>query len=165
MPKKQEKIQRFLLTNCDSSDIITKLNFSGAKYGGVTQLVEYPVHTRSVTCSSQVAATRPVGQAVKTPPFHGGNMGSIPVRVTKKRGHPFGCPLFLLTRGNRLRYGKRYWGNGSFDSLRSLRTTDKWGKPSGFSVILSKPKARRRIRNPFGESGGRLKSRPYKGAQ
>ena len=28
---------------------------------------------------------RPVGQAVKTPPFHGGNMGSIPVRVTKKK--------------------------------------------------------------------------------
>ena len=27
---------------------------------------------------------RPVGQAVKTPPFHGGNMGSIPVRVTRK---------------------------------------------------------------------------------
>ncbi len=26
---------------------------------------------------------RPVGQAVKTSPFHGGNMGSIPVRVTK----------------------------------------------------------------------------------
>ena len=24
----------------------------------------------------------PVGQAVKTPPFHGGNMGSNPVRVT-----------------------------------------------------------------------------------
>ena len=53
-------------------------------HGGVTQLVEYPVHTRYVTCSNQVAATRPVGQAVKTPPFHGGNMGSIPVRVTKK---------------------------------------------------------------------------------
>ena len=27
--------------------------------------------------------TRPVGQAVKTRPFHGCNMGSIPVRVTK----------------------------------------------------------------------------------
>ena len=27
---------------------------------------------------------RPVGQAVKTPPFHGGNTGSIPVRVTKR---------------------------------------------------------------------------------
>ena len=26
----------------------------------------------------------PVGQAVKTPPFHGGNMGSSPVRVTKQ---------------------------------------------------------------------------------
>ena len=25
---------------------------------------------------------RPVGQEVKTPPFHGGDMGSIPVRVT-----------------------------------------------------------------------------------
>ena len=28
---------------------------------------------------------RPVGQAVKTPPFHGGNMGSIPVRVTMNK--------------------------------------------------------------------------------
>ena len=27
----------------------------------------------------------PGGQAVKTPPFHGGNTGSIPVRVTKIR--------------------------------------------------------------------------------
>ena len=64
---------------------MTKLIFGKRKYGGVTQLVEYPVHTRYVTCSNQVAATRPVGQAVKTPPFHGGNMGSIPVRVTMKR--------------------------------------------------------------------------------
>ena len=29
--------------------------------------------------------TRPVGQAVKTPPFHGGNRGSIPLRVTKTK--------------------------------------------------------------------------------
>ena len=27
----------------------------------------------------------PVGQAVKTPPFHGGNAGSIPARVTTKK--------------------------------------------------------------------------------
>ena len=27
---------------------------------------------------------RPLGQTVKTPPFHGGIMGSIPVGVTKK---------------------------------------------------------------------------------
>ena len=52
--------------------------------GGIAQLVEHSVHTRSVICSSQIAATRPVGQEVKTPPFHGGNMGSSPVRVTKK---------------------------------------------------------------------------------
>ena len=47
-------------------------------------MVEHSVHTRSVICSSQIAATRPVGQEVKTPPFHGGNMGSSPVRVTKQ---------------------------------------------------------------------------------
>ena len=29
--------------------------------------------------------SRPVGQAVKTRPFHGCNMGSIPVRVTMKK--------------------------------------------------------------------------------
>ena len=56
----------------------------GVSYGGITQLVEYPVHTRYVICSNQIAATRPVGQVVKTPPFHGGNMGSSPVRVTRK---------------------------------------------------------------------------------
>ena len=32
-----------------------------------------------------VKAIRPVGQAAKTPPSQGGNMGSIPVRVTKNR--------------------------------------------------------------------------------
>ena len=57
--------------------------------------LEHSVHTRSVTGSSPVAATmirrrhvtspgssRPVGQVVKTRPFHGCNMGSNPVRVT-----------------------------------------------------------------------------------
>ena len=57
---------------------------TGTAHGGIAQLVEHSVHTRSVICSSQIAATRPVGQEVKTPPFHGGNMGSSPVRVTKK---------------------------------------------------------------------------------
>ena len=31
-----------------------------------------------------VRKERPVGQAAKTPPSQGGNMGSIPVRVTRK---------------------------------------------------------------------------------
>ena len=63
--------------------------------GGIAQLVEHPVHTRVVICSSQIAATRPVGQKVKTPPFHGGNMGSIPVRVTKKSRHLYDVWIFL----------------------------------------------------------------------
>jgi hypothetical protein len=48
--------------------------------------LERTVHTREVVGSTPSAATilfRPVGQAVKTPPFHGGNTGSNPVRVTK----------------------------------------------------------------------------------
>ena len=30
----------------------------GAAHGGITQLVEYPVHTRYVICSNQIAATK-----------------------------------------------------------------------------------------------------------
>ena len=47
----------------------------------------------------------PVGQAAKTPPFHGGNGSSILPRVTKKRTHTFRvCVLFLLPR-SRVRRG------------------------------------------------------------
>ena len=43
---------------------------------------------------------RPLGQAVKTPPFHGGNMGSIPVGVTTKREtHSNECVFFLQSKG------------------------------------------------------------------
>ena len=41
---------------------------------------------------------RPVGQAVKTRPFHGCNMGSIPVRVTKPRKST-SLRCFFLFRG------------------------------------------------------------------
>ena len=65
------------------------------RYGGIAQLARaigsYPIgrgfksnfryHWRG---GSIYRAIRPVGQAVKTPPFHGGNGGSIPPRVTKK---------------------------------------------------------------------------------
>ena len=45
--------------------------------------LEHSVHTRSVVGSSPISATKwPGGQAVKTPPFHGGNTSSILVRVT-----------------------------------------------------------------------------------
>ena len=50
----------------------------------VAQLVEQSAVNRSVVGSSPTrgAIIRPVGQAVKTPPFHGGIKGSIPLRVT-----------------------------------------------------------------------------------
>ena len=32
--------------------------------------------------ASLISIIRPVGQGVKTPPFHGGNRGSNPLRVT-----------------------------------------------------------------------------------
>ena len=55
---------------------------------------------------------RPVGQVVKTPPFHGGNMGSSPVRVTIWRHSSAGRALASHARGHRfefccLHHGKR----------------------------------------------------------
>ena len=44
---------------------------------------------------------RPVGQEVKTPPFHGGNMGSSPVRVTKEKAPPQ-AEFFLCPYGTRI---------------------------------------------------------------
>ena len=112
------------MTNEKLSYIITKLISREANeaniFGGVTQLVEYPVHTRPVTCSSQVAATRPVGQAVKTPPFHGGNMGSIPVRVTKKDTILLDGVFFCharIERSLRKVSGEHFVGRGRFPDL------------------------------------------------
>ena len=90
----------FLLTTIQFCIIITKLRF-GAKFGGVAQLARafgsYPnghwfkssrrYHGRVRTLPTK----RPVGQAVKTPPFHGGNRSSILLRVTKKRQGSLPC--------------------------------------------------------------------------
>ena len=56
---------------------------------------------------------RPLGQAVKTSPFHGGIMGSNPVGVTKKEEHSSndGCFSFLLSIG-----GIRTGGNRQLKS-------------------------------------------------
>ena len=49
----------------------------------IAQLVEQSAVNRSVVGSSPTQGARwRVGQAVKTPPFHGGFMGSNPIRVT-----------------------------------------------------------------------------------
>ena len=52
--------------------------------GPLAQVVEHLTFNQVVPRSSRGWLTIwPVGQAVKTSPFHGGDMGSIPVRVTK----------------------------------------------------------------------------------
>ena len=56
-------------------------------YGGIAQLARvlgsYPIGRRFESHCRYY--TWPVGQEVKTLPFHGGIMGSIPVRVTKSQ--------------------------------------------------------------------------------
>ena len=52
-------------------------------YSSIAQSVEHLTVNQAVTGSSPVRGARwRVGQAVKTPPFHGGFMGSNPIRVT-----------------------------------------------------------------------------------
>ena len=54
-------------------------------YSSIAQLVEHAAVNRRVVGSSPTGGARwPVGQAVKTPPFHGGNTSSILVRVTMR---------------------------------------------------------------------------------
>ena len=80
--------------------IIIKLQMATIIYGGIAQLARvlgsYPIGRWFKSyCRYQVRALSqdcdnafwPVGQEVKTSPFHGGIMGSIPVRVTIQQSH------------------------------------------------------------------------------
>ena len=80
--------------------IIIKLQVASIIYGGIAQLARvlgsYPIGRWFKSyCRYQVRALSqecdnafwPVGQEVKTSPFHGGIMGSIPVRVTITQPH------------------------------------------------------------------------------
>ena len=60
---------------------------------------------------------RPVGQAAKTPPFHGGNGSSILPRVTKKRTHAKWCVFFFC----RLVFTRRGKVPRHFAGVRILR--------------------------------------------
>ena len=81
--RRKQKNHKKVLTNPSFRGIITRS--TNRHNGGIAQWLEHPVHTRQVIGSNPISATRPVGQAVKTRPFHGCNMGSIPVRVTNPR--------------------------------------------------------------------------------
>ena len=61
---------------------------------------------------------RPYGQAVKTPPFHGGNPGSIPGRVT------IYARLVELADTPDLGSGGRPWGFKSLDAHQLEKDTD-----------------------------------------
>ena len=58
-PNKKECFSKFLIDKIYNSHYNGSCPF-GKKYGGIAQLVEHSVHTRSVTGSSPVAATKKV---------------------------------------------------------------------------------------------------------
>ena len=67
---------------------------------------------------------RPGGQAVKTPPFHGGNTSSILVRVTKiPNAEAFGIFLFLTMLFPDYILSRRYGGIGRRAGLRNRWVT------------------------------------------
>ena len=72
---------------------------------------------------SELCIFRPDGQEVKTSPFHGGNPGSIPGRVTNKRSTPQGV-LFLMPTGDRSQtwvIGVVYGSGGALHSRSSAQ--------------------------------------------
>lgn len=83
---------------------------SSVLYGGIAQLARatgsYPVGRKFKSyCRYHI---RPVGQGVKTPPFHGGIMGSIPVRVTsslaRKQRRYVVCEFYFCLKIGFVRY-------------------------------------------------------------
>ena len=93
--------------------------------GPLAQLVEHLTLNQGVEGSSPSWITkilRPVGQAVKTPPFHGGIKGSIPLRVTT-----FGR---LAQLGERLPYKQDVGGSiPSSPTKCNFRTCNKFASP------------------------------------
>ena len=53
------------------------------QYSSIAQSVEHAAVNRAVVGSSPTRGVWLLGQVVKTPPFHGGNMGSNPVGVMR----------------------------------------------------------------------------------
>ncbi len=78
--KKINKTIKKLLPNSLFSCILYKQHYDGP----LAQLVEHLTLNQGVVGSRPTWVTKiwPVGQAVKTPPFHGGIRGSIPLPVT-----------------------------------------------------------------------------------
>ena len=89
--------------------------------------------------SSPIPATRPVGQAAKTPPFHGGNGSSILPRVTKKESRTKSCFLFLSLSPNRpcLCKANSKWSVAKLILPRAIKNnTNTQGVPAIYQVRL-----------------------------
>ena len=96
----------------------------------LAQLVEHLTFNQGVDGSSPswvtISLIWPVGQAVKTPPFHGGIKGSIPLRVTN--------PGRLAQPGERLPYKQDVGGSipsspTNVSSQRRIRNVQMLGIP------------------------------------
>ena len=83
------KVENWFLTNIPEGFIMYVVLKVQTFYSSLAQSVEHSAVNRSVVGSSPTGGVfygnvRLHGQAVKTPPFHGGNTSSNLVRVTKK---------------------------------------------------------------------------------
>ena len=132
-------------------------------FGSYPKCPRFESRCRYQTKTQQYAAAFsiwPVGQVVKTPPFHGGNMGSSPVRVTKKSSilrwgifhirtkfEPSGSkwsagrqmlPIFV-ERKRSMGYNSRIINNRRGVNMESKRST--FGSNFGFLLFrkISKP--------------------------
>ena len=93
--QKHEKNMKKRLTEHEKCSNILEYLFHGYIFGPLAQVVEHLTFNQVVRSSSLRWLTKrilnenlaffyiwPVGKEVNTPPFHGGDMGSNPVRVT-----------------------------------------------------------------------------------
>ena len=110
--------------------------------GGIAQLARvlgsYPIGRWFESCCRY--HSWPVGQEVKTPPFHGGIMGSIPVRVTNNTSclHVFFCDFFgpLVKRLRHRPFTAESWVRFPYGSPDHIPENDVFTLFSGFSFIV-----------------------------
>ena len=101
-------------------------------YSSLAQSVERMTVNHDVVGSSPTRGAKlwPLGQVVKTPPFHGDNMGSNPVGVTKKKRQfsTEDCRFFLYQTCQVFRINKRvnFYLSEILDKFVTRKKTSLW---------------------------------------